>query len=708
MPAHPVFALALSAKSDQALAAQVANFRAALAAEDVPELADICFTANRGRHHFDHRFCAVGADRGELVGALDRFRASRDDRPAGKPGPIAFLYSGQGAQYPRMGEALYRTEPDYRRALDRCLALFEAEGIALSPVLFGDDEARLTRTLYAQPALFSLQIALTELWAAWGIVPDTVIGHSVGEFAAAVAAGVSTLDDAARLVAARARLMEELPERGGMASIGADLDRVRALWPAPGDRVAIAAENAPDRTVVSGSAAALAALAERCRGQGVPLAELKTSHAFHSPLMEPMLEAFEDIAGAVAFGTPQIRWISTLTGAEMTAAPNGRYWRDQIRHPVRFRPAVERAAEAGGVFLEIGPGATLTALGRRCIDLIDGTAANIWLTSLTGHDDDRRSMLGALGALYRKGLAIRWDAVEEGQGRRVSLPTYPFQHERSWIEPRPPDRPAAKAKAPGRAGTAHPLLGERLGGEGVRYEALLDLGRFAFLGDHRVFGRAVLPTAAILEAVMAAGEGFGFLHPAVADFVYELALTIPADRPVWTQITFEREADRATFRLESSGVETDDPWRLHATGTVREEPEPALPAPFPAHLVRRGDAIAPARFYRCLDACGLSYGPAFRGIEELWRAGDEVFAKIALPAGLDGAGYRIHPAFLDACLHVYAGLASGYGLFDGTAPAGAGIYVPISIDAFHLYRSGTERGWVHAAVIGRDGETRSG
>ncbi len=288
-----------------------------------------------------------------------------------------------------------------------------------------------------------MQIALAELWRSWGVVPDTVIGHSIGEFAAAVTAGACSVEDAARLVATRARLMEDLPERGAMASIGADLEQVRALWPDPGDRLAIAAENAPDRTVVSGSTEAVEALVEQCRRRGLPAIRLKTSHAFHSPLMEPMLDAFAATAAGIAFAAPKIRWISTLTAAEMIAAPDDGYWRDQIRHPVRFRQSIEAATLTAGTFLEIGPGATLITLGRRCV-----SQGGVWLSSLTEPDQDWSSIFAALGALYRQGRTIRWQMVEAEGGRRVSLPTYPFEHERFWIEPYRADPPATGNAVP--------------------------------------------------------------------------------------------------------------------------------------------------------------------------------------------------------------------------------------------------------------------
>jgi acyl transferase domain-containing protein/surfactin synthase thioesterase subunit/acyl carrier protein len=696
--ARPLHVLALSAKTESALATQTVNFRKALAAQDAPELGDACFAANYGRHHFDRRLCIVGADRGEMVEALDRFLAGGETRATAKPGPITFLFAGQGAQYPHMGEALYRAEPNFRRALDRCFELFAAKGIALRDTVFGDDEAGLTRTLFAQPALFSLQIALTELWKVWGITPDTVVGHSIGEFAAAVAAEACSVEDAAKLVAARARLMEDLPEQGEMASIGADLEQVRALWLDPGDRLAIAAENALDRTVISGSSEAVAALVEQCRRHGLLAVPLKTSHAFHSPLMEPMLDAFAVAAAGIAFEAPKVRWISTLTAAEVAAAPDAGYWCDQIRHPVRFRQAIEAAAPATGTFLEIGPSTTLVTLGRRCARQ-DG----VWLSSLTEPRQDWQSIFAALGTLYRQGRSIRWQTVEPAGGIRVGLPTYPFEHERFWIEPHRVDPPAEATTTRSQPERPHPLLGDQLGGEGRSFEALLGLDRFAFLGDHRVLGQAVVPTAAILDAVIAAAERAGFSQPTIEDFVYERALTIPSDRPVWSEISLESKAAGTSFRLQSTGLELDDSWHLNASGTVRDAPGPPLP-PFPSHMMRAGREVAPDRFYRFLDAIGLSYGSAFRSIRRLWQDRDQAFAEIVLPAGLETAGYHIHPAFLDACLHVYPAMVRRYGQFDGEPSAGVGVYVPITIDAFHLYRPRVERAWVHAIVLDRDAD----
>ncbi len=709
---RPECILTLSAHTEEALVAQATRLRDALAAPDAAEASDTCATMNRGRHHFGYRFSAIGRDRAELGAALEEFLAA--PRPVSAKAserrePITFLYSGQGAQYARMGHALYRTEPAFRETLERCFALFEAVNLPFAGVLFKNDDGRLHRTLYAQPALFSLQVALTELWRGWGITADAVIGHSIGEFAAAVVAGVCSLPDAVRLVAARAQAMDALPEGGGMVSVGADLETVQSAWPQGRDDLAVAALNAPDRVVVSGSAAALARLVDALRPRGVPVMEIHASHAFHSPLMDPMLEAFEVIARTVLFAPPRLRWISTVTGQEMTEAPDARYWRDQIRCAVRFRDALETAVQGPTVFLEVGPGGTLINLGRRCVKGTDAaTTAVGWVCSLTQEGGEWPSVLEAVRQLYLRGHAMRWDALEAASGRRVSLPTYPFQRRRWWLEPRRDESQGARTADLTRVNNPHPVLGERLGESDLRFEALLGLERLPFLSDHRVFQHVVLPTTVVLETVSSAAvQVLGFSRPVITDLLYERALSLPPDRPIWVHLAFEARGTGSVFRLESTGVDEEDSWQLHVSGTVQDAPDGVEPSPFPSHALRSGRDIPPERFYRFLSRRGLSYGPAFQGVVALWRHGDEAFAKVALPRNLAGESYLLHPAFLDSCLHVYAALVRKYGLFDEDEETEARTYLPIGMESFQLYRSGVTTGWVHAAIVAREGGNES-
>jgi acyl transferase domain-containing protein/surfactin synthase thioesterase subunit len=705
-PRSPLM-LTLSAQSQPALVIQTQNLRAVLGSGQAPDVRDVCFTANQGRHHFGYRFCAVGNDREELVAQLERFANDTHSTPASDTrgrAAVAFLFSGQGAQYPRMGEALYRTEPTFRDALDKCITMFAAAGIPLADALFGDGDGRLHRTLYAQPALFSLQVALTELWRSWGVMPGTVIGHSVGEFAAAVAAGVCSVEDAARLVATRALLMEALPDGGAMLSIAADGATVEAAFPAAGD-VSVAAVNAPDRTTVAGSTAALAALAEHLRQRAIPVMEVNASHAFHSALMDPILTPFERFAGTVSFGAPRVRWISTVSGEEITVAPDARYWRDQVRLPVRFHGAMDAAAPLATAFLEIGPGATLINLGRRCLRGRAPTTPVEWVASLTRDNDEPRGLLDAVRQLYLNGQDIRWDAIE-GRGRRVSLPTYPFQRRRWWLEQRAADSATSAAVSETRRLGPHPLLGTRLGSEDVRFEVFVDLHAFPFLDGHRVFDRVVYPTTAALDAVTAAAvRGLGFSRPVIADFLYESPLTLSADQPTALHVVLESGATGTTFRVESTGLDDGAEWQVIATGMVRDESDATTLPPFPSHALRsRSGEVDIKGFYRFLAARGLSYGPTFQGIAGLWRGEDEAFARVTLPAQAMSDGYGIHPAFLDACLHSYAALVRKHGGFDTEDAPRRRAYVPIGMESFHVYRFGVTSGWVHGLVLARDGE----
>ena len=708
--ARPVSILTMSAGTEAALLDQVGKVRDALASDDSLALPDVCFSANRGRHHFARRFAGIGRDRDEMLAELERFLQT--PRPpggaveAGSRGPVVFLFSGQGSQYARMGEATYRAEARFRDAMDRCFSLFLAAGIQVAETLFADDEPRLHRTQYAQPALFSLQVALVELWRSWGVTPDVVIGHSVGEFAAAVTAGVCSLEDAVRLVSTRARLMEDLAPDGGMVSIGSDLETVLAAWPDGREDLTLAAINAPDRVVASGSVTALTLLADRLRERDVPVAALATSHAFHSSLMDPMLERFEEFAATVAFERPRTRWISTLTGCEMSGPPDADYWRDQIRSPVQFRAAIEIVARDPAAFVEIGPGGTLTGLARRCVKAPDVRTASAWLSSLTRDGDEWSSLLEAVRHLYLRGHPIDWHALEGESGRRVSLPTSTFRRQRWWLAPRRTPRAAPVPADSASAHGPHPLLGERLGNGGSHFEVLIDLDQLAFLRDHRVFGRVVLPTTAILETVTAAAiETLGFSRPVVRNFLYEAALTIPADEPVWIHLDLEPSGSRAAFRVQSTGLAESAPWQLNVTGSVEDDLDPADPTPFqprPGGSITR--EIPPDHFYRVLDAAGLSYGPIFQGIRGLWRHADEAWARVALPVDIPAERYRLHPAYLDACLHVYAAFVPEYGGFDHETPGEVRPYVPISMDSFHLFSSGVRAGLVHAVLAPREGE----
>jgi amino acid adenylation domain-containing protein/natural product biosynthesis luciferase-like monooxygenase protein len=442
---RPLHLLTLSARTEQGLRDLAIRYDNHLAVHPQASIADLCFTANTGRSQFAHRL-AVIADSGEqLRERLQDFaaqkkkisglmRAEMTSRHAPK---VVFLFTGQGAQYIGMGRQLFNTQPTFRQALQRCAELLVPylEQPLLS-VLFPEDEASspLNETAYTQPALFALEYALFEMWRSWGIVPDAVMGHSVGEYVAACVAGVFSLEDALKLIALRARLMNSLPKDGAMAVVFANEARVLdAIAPYPG-QLSIAAVNGPTNIVISGVEAAVQAVQERFEAEEVIIRTLTTSHAFHSPLMEPILDQFEQELHEIRFQSPQIPLVSNLTGQvlEPDQIQDARYWSRHIRDAVRFADGINTLVDQGyHTFLELGPSPVLVGMGKRCRK----DAGLVWQGSLDKDLDDWRALLTSVGELYLHGKPVDWNAFDQDYSRRrILLPTYPFERQRCWIE----------------------------------------------------------------------------------------------------------------------------------------------------------------------------------------------------------------------------------------------------------------------------------
>ncbi len=503
----PPHLFSLSAKSEPALVAYAERVAAALDDTSESQLADICYTTNVSRSYFSHRFAAttdtIGDLRQHLVAFASGTPPSRDYRHVTSKPPVVFLFTGQGAQYPRMAVELYDTEPVFREALDQCDAgwLGDLDPPLLEILLSQSDSTdRLHETTYTQPALFAVEYALAKLWQSWGVVPDAVIGHSIGELAAACVAGVLEFDDALDLVAQRGRLMQSVSVPGAMAAVFAAETVVQAeLLPYAG-QVSIAAVNSPQNTVISGDREAVSDVINVLRAKGIPSRALAVSHAFHSPLMEPILDAFETIARDISYRAPRIPLVSNVTGDWLETAPDASYWREHIRQPVRFAHGLQTVASKWdrAVWVEIGPGRSLLSIGQQGVPHADAT----WLASLDPRQPGRQTLMESLKALYLVGVPIDWQGVHR-EGHRCALPTYPFQRQRYWLDPAPP-YPALGI----RATPSHALRGSRLrsGLDAAQFEALYGVEQLPYLADHRIYDWLVLPTTAGLEAAMAAGQ----------------------------------------------------------------------------------------------------------------------------------------------------------------------------------------------------------
>ena len=450
---RPLHILCLSGKSQRVLRELATKFERYLAVHPSVSLVDVCYTANVGRTHFPHRLVVVAETLAQLHKKLVAFAKEEEsagiltEQVEGSNRPkVVFLFTGQGSQYVGMGRQLYDTQPTFRQTLDQCDELLRPYlKQSLLSVLYPEagTGSPLNETSYTQPALFALEYALAELWRSWGIVPDAVMGHSLGEYVAACIAGVFSLEDGLKLVVERSRLMQSLPQDGQMAAVFADEKRVVSALASYKTQVAIAKQNSiasiaavngPENIVISGAREVVESAIEQLKSQGITVQPLQVSHAFHSPLMEPILDEFERKARQVQFKTPGIPLISNLTGQMLKAGetPNANYWRRHMRETVQFAAGMNTLTQQGyEIFLELGPRSTLLGMGKRCLP----KGKHSWLPSLSQGKDDWQVLLESLSRLYTQGANLNWKGFEQDYSRhRLSLPTYPFERQRYWIE----------------------------------------------------------------------------------------------------------------------------------------------------------------------------------------------------------------------------------------------------------------------------------
>ena len=699
----------LSAKSAGALVARVRELLNWLNDNPDASIGDVCYTTNVSRSQFAFRFAAPAPSIAELKKQLAAWlRTVAADPSSLRPtrnGPIAFLFSGQGSQHAGMAAKLYRTHSIFRNAMDRCHTLAEPylEKGLLDVIFARDgDTALVNRTDYTQPALFAIEHALAELLKSWGITPEAVTGHSLGEFTAAWTADVITLEDALRLVTARGALMHRLPGGGGMTAIFANESVVRTLVDKIAPGITVAAMNGPQNTVVSGELDALRKLSEELDRQNISYRELHISNAFHSPRTEPILDELENVAGEIKYGAPRRLLVSNLTGGLMKNAPDKVYWRRHLRETVRFGDGVLALSELGcQTFLEIGPHPVLLPLAQTCLGAKGKSAA--WIATLNRQKSDAESISEMLVALYLAGHNINWAAVHaDSSWRRVPLPTYPFQRKRYWLE----DDPVQVTRARKTVERQHPFVGTRISSPAreTHYQAHYGVRHTGYLSDHRVAGTIVLPTTAELEAAtVAARMHFGTQRVSFDNAMHVEAMSFAngEDRTVRVLVT-PLSSEKAAFRLVSADTDTSEVWRTHMTGTLRKSEIPSG-ASFSTVQVqaRCREALSADDFYKRVDGLGLEYGRSFRCIQELYVGQHEALSRVQLPEDVADRQYALHPAFLDACLHAYPVVLDGAEKTEGDRRSA---YLPVSLERFRCYQDGIDKAWVHSRLrgVGKD------
>jgi acyl transferase domain-containing protein len=431
---RPCHLLSISAKTVEGLKAQVEKYRTRLQSNDEDRLPDLCHTANVGRAHFGQRLIVGGQTRSELALKLETGEGLlRGEVGAQQKPRVAMLFTGQGSQYVGMGRQLYETSPLFHQILDHCDELLRGKlPRGLLDVMFGTVDGLLDQTCYTQPALFALEYGIAQLWRSWGVQPTAVLGHSVGEYVAACVAEVYSLEDGLNLIAERAQMMQAEPVGGAMVAIFASEERVRAAV-AGHEAVSIAAVNGPNNVVISGDQAQVEAIGEQLAAAAVKSRPLRVSHAFHSRRMDPVLDRLKAAAGRLSMHSPQLKLISNVSGkvagAEVTVPE---YWAQHTRAAVQFAQGMETLRDLGcSVMLEVGPAPILTGMGQECL----GREGRQWLSSLRKGKDEWQQISAGLQALYVAGVEIDWAGWDTGYTRRkVSMPTYPFQRQRYWIE----------------------------------------------------------------------------------------------------------------------------------------------------------------------------------------------------------------------------------------------------------------------------------
>ncbi|WTY48632.1 SDR family NAD(P)-dependent oxidoreductase [Micromonospora sp. NBC_01412] len=722
---RPVVPVPVSARDAAALAAQAGRWAAWLDADPDLSPLDVAFSSVTSRSALDSRAVVPATGRDDLIAGL---RALAAGDPSGTVvagqaadrGSLAVLFSGQGAQRAGMGRELYGYFPGFATVLDEvCAGLDPLLPQPLKPVLFAEEgtaeAALLDQTVFTQAGLFAVEVALFRLVESFGVAPDLVGGHSIGEITAAHVAGVLSLADACALVAARGRLMQALPAGGGMLAVAAPEADVAASLDGLTDRVGIAAVNGPSSVVVSGAVDALDELEKAWRDRGARTRRLTVSHAFHSPLMEPMLAEFRAVLGTLSFAAPTLPVVSNLTGAladgDELCTPE--YWVRHVREAVRFADGVTALRAAGaGTFLEIGPQSVLTAMAA---DVLPGDEGVLAVAAQRKDRPETHALLAVLAELHVHGVPVTWQPWFADTGaRRVDLPTYAFQHQRYW-----PEAGAGwtgDITAVGLRPAQHPLLGAAVGvahAEGFLFTGRLARRTHPWISDHVVFDTVLLPGTGFVELALQAGAHVGADH--VRELTLESPLILPetggVDIQLWIGPADETGCRTVSLHSAADGEPAEGtgerPWTRNASGVLAGGPAtPGGPqgwSDLTAWPPPGATEVGTDDLYLNLAAQGYDYGPSFIALRSAWRRGDDLFAELALPEtpAAEAGGYGLHPALLDAALHTL-GLTTPAGEPSGAdMPPGYG-RLPFSWNDVALHAAGAAAARVRVSHTGTD------
>ncbi|GAA3435872.1 type I polyketide synthase [Kutzneria kofuensis] len=650
--------LVLSASSSASLAAQADRLASFLDDTELP-LGRVAGALLSERALLNHRAVVAAGSTGEALAAL-RALANGEAAPgvvtgSGVDGKVVLVFPGQGSQRVGAGRELYERYPVFAQVFDEACEHLDAaltgwtdhpvKDVVLGRLPRSAD--LLNQTVFTQAGLFAVESALYRLVESWGVRADAVIGHSIGEITAAYAAGVLSLADAARIVAARGRMMQALSPHGAMVAVAASEAEVADLL---GDGVELAAINGPTSVVLSGDNNAVLAAADRLRERGHKTKQLVVSHAFHSHQMEPMLADFAAAIADVAWQPAVIPVISNVTGrlAEPDELADPRYWAEHVRRPVRFADGIAAAAEYGAdLFVELGPGAALTAM------VTETAAEAICVPALRDGRPEDQTLLASVAELFVRGVTVDWSSLLPEATGHVDLPTYAFDRQNYWL---PPGEAATDAASLGQSAVDHPLLGALVRlpqSDGVVFTSRLSLRTHPWLADHVIGGVVLVAGTGLVELAVRAGDEVGC--SVLEELVIEQPMVVPQHGGVRVLVSVGAPGATGSRSFDVYSLREDgDEWIRHATGFLSDGPATrGTGFDFTAWPPAGAERVEVGDFYPGLVESGYTYGPSFQGLRAVWRRGEEIFAEVGLPEELhkDAGRFGIHPGLLDSALH---------------------------------------------------------
>ena len=695
--------LTLSAKSKAALQELAQKYLNFIQHTDA-SLSDICYTANTKRSQFNYRLSCVSASIQQLEKQLNAFvsgkkavglNADIDCININKQPQICWLFTGQGSQYVGMGKKLYDIYPVFRKSLDRCADILKSyinqplKEIIHNCKLNGKQtDIDINRTVYTQPAIFSLEYALAQLWLSWGVKPDRVMGHSIGEYVAATVAGIFSLEDALLLVSARGKLMDDLPSSGGMLAVFSSQEKVTELIASNNQKVTIAAVNNEKNTVVAGDKEALEILQKKLEEININSTFLEVSQGFHSPLMNPILKDFAAVAESIKYSVPQIPLISNVTGSladENIATAS--YWIDHVIQPVNFAESFQFLLQQNiNTFLEIGAKPILCSLGKVIVNKLNNSV--LLLPSLSDKKSDLKTILDSVASLYNQGIKINWQSFyKEHFCSTVKLPTYPFQRQKYWWD---------KAKfweqenKYNHQKTLHPLLGNYIDSSEsskICFQNKISAINPQYLKDHCLENKVVFPATGYIEIVLAAAKEFSQNDKLEIEIVIKKPLLLSKEITTIQTVIIQDNKINSVKIYSKADSENNNDWILHCEAIFKVNDIKVIDiVNLEATKLHLSESNINEQ-YQKLSQQGLNYGKCFQGIKKLWRGNNRSLGFIEIPDNILSNQDLLHPALLDSCLQLIS-----------AATDFKGVYLPVSIESLQLLQQVNNTAWAEIVI----------